>query len=74
MCTNTILCDKVCEWLATDPWFSPGTPVSSTNKTDCHDTTEILLEGSHTHNNNNNNTTIYQHGYYPMASLHLDVQ
>ena len=24
-------------------WFSPGTPVSSTNKTDCHDLTEILL-------------------------------
>jgi len=25
-------------------WFSPGTPVSSTNKTDHHDTTEILLK------------------------------
>jgi hypothetical protein len=24
-------------------WFSPGTPVSSTNKTDRHDITEILL-------------------------------
>jgi hypothetical protein len=24
-------------------WFSPGTPVSSTNKTDRHDMTEILL-------------------------------
>ena len=23
-------------------WFSPGTPVSSTNKTDGHDLTEIL--------------------------------
>ena len=23
-------------------WFSPGTPVSSTNKTDDHDITEIL--------------------------------
>jgi hypothetical protein len=29
----TTLCDKVCQWLATDGWFSPGTPVSSTNKT-----------------------------------------
>jgi hypothetical protein len=27
----------------TDWWFSPRTPVSSTNKTDCHDITEILL-------------------------------
>ena len=31
-----------CQWLATGQWFSPGTPVSSTNKTDCHDITEIL--------------------------------
>ena len=28
----------------TGRWFSPGTPVSSTNKTDCHDITEILLK------------------------------
>jgi hypothetical protein len=32
------VCDKVCQWLVT------GTLVSSTNKTDCHDTTEILLK------------------------------
>jgi hypothetical protein len=25
-------------------WFSPGTPVSSTNKTNCHDIAEILLK------------------------------
>ena len=25
-------------------WFSPGTPVSSINKTDRYDTTEILLK------------------------------
>jgi hypothetical protein len=37
------LCDKVCQWLATGQWFSPGTPVSSTNKTDRYDITEILL-------------------------------
>jgi hypothetical protein len=30
--------------LATDRWFSPGTPVTSTNKTDHHDMTEILLK------------------------------
>ena len=40
----TTLCDKVCQWLATGQWFSPGTPVSSTNKTDHHDITEILLK------------------------------
>jgi len=37
---DTILCDKVCQWLATGRWFSPGTPLSSTNKTDLHDKTE----------------------------------
>jgi hypothetical protein len=35
------LCDKVCQLLATGRWFSP---VSSTNKTDRHDITEILLK------------------------------
>jgi len=38
------LCDKVCQWLATGRWFSPGPPVYSTNKTDRHDITEILLK------------------------------
>ena len=40
----TTLCDKVCQWLVTDRWFSPGSLVSSTNKTDRHDITEILLK------------------------------
>jgi hypothetical protein len=38
------LYDKVCQWLATGRWFSPGPPVSSTNKTDRHDITEILFK------------------------------
>jgi hypothetical protein len=29
--------------IATGRWFSPGTPVSSTNKTDRHDIAEIVL-------------------------------
>jgi hypothetical protein len=41
---DTTLCDKVCQWLAAYRWFSPGTSVSSTNKTDRHDITEILLK------------------------------
>jgi hypothetical protein len=40
----TPLCDKVCQWLATGRWFSTDSPVSSTNKTDRHDITEILLK------------------------------
>jgi hypothetical protein len=35
---------KVCQWLATGRWFSPGTPVSSINKTDHHDIADILLK------------------------------
>ena len=39
----TTLCDKVCRWLMVGRWFSPGTPVSSTNKPDRHNKTEISL-------------------------------
>jgi hypothetical protein len=35
---------KVCQWLATSRWFSPCPPVSSINKTDRHDITEIVLK------------------------------
>jgi hypothetical protein len=35
------LCDKVCQWLSTGQWFSL---VSSSNKTDRHEITEILLK------------------------------
>jgi hypothetical protein len=41
---DTILCGKVGQCFATGMWFSPGTRVSSTNKTDHHDITEILLK------------------------------
>jgi hypothetical protein len=34
----------VCQLPAIGLWFSPGTPISSTNKTNCHDITEILLK------------------------------
>ena len=38
---DTTLCDKVCQGLVVGLWFSP---VSSINKTDRHDITEILLK------------------------------
>jgi hypothetical protein len=41
---DTTLCDKVDQWLAAGQWFSPGTPVSSTNITEGHDITKILLK------------------------------
>ena len=37
-------CDKVCQWLVAGRWFSPGTPVSATNKTDCHNISRMLLK------------------------------
>jgi hypothetical protein len=43
-CTRYNICDKVCQWLATGRWFSPGTLFSSTNKIDRHNITEILLK------------------------------
>jgi hypothetical protein len=36
--------DKVYQWLITGWWFSLGSLISSTNKTDCHDIAEILLK------------------------------
>jgi hypothetical protein len=43
-CTRYKLCDKICQRLAASQWFSRSTPVSSTNNTDRHDITEILLK------------------------------
>jgi hypothetical protein len=40
---NTTLCDKICQRLAAGRWFSPGTPVSSTHKTDHHSIAELVL-------------------------------
>jgi hypothetical protein len=36
--------DKVYQLLAHGRWFSPGSPASSTTKTDRHDIAEILLK------------------------------
>jgi hypothetical protein len=41
---DATLYDKVCQWLGADRWLSPGTPISSTDKTDRHDIPEILLK------------------------------
>ena len=41
---HTTLYDEACQWLVTCRRFSLGTPVSSTNKTDHHYITEMLLQ------------------------------
>ena len=43
-CTGSTVRDKVCHLLVTGQWFSPGTPISSINKTDHHDIAEVLLK------------------------------
>jgi hypothetical protein len=46
-------------------WFSPGTPVSYTNKTDCHDITDILLKMAlNTINLNQSLNTMYEYVKY----------
>jgi hypothetical protein len=60
-CTRYNIYDKVSEWFTTGRWFSPGTLVSSTNKFDSHDITEILLKvaldtRNHTLTNKSTNT------------------
>jgi len=50
---DTTVCDQVCQWLATGRWFSPGTPVSSTNTADHHDMTEKNVESGTKHHNPN---------------------
>ena len=48
---DTILCGKVCQWLVTGQWFSLGTPVSFTNKTDRHDINWNIVESDIKHDN-----------------------
>jgi hypothetical protein len=54
--------DKVCQWLTTGRWFSP---VSSTNKTNRHDITEIYLKVAlNTINQTNKNNEIHPQYYF----------
>ena len=48
---DTTLCYKICQWLAACRWFSPDTPVSSTNESDLHD---IIESGVKYHKTNHN--------------------
>jgi hypothetical protein len=41
-CFDTTLCGTVCQWHTACRWFSQGTPVFTTNKTDCHDIISYL--------------------------------
>jgi hypothetical protein len=43
---DATLCDNVCQRLAPGVWFSPGIPVYTTNKPDCHDIKKMYLTHS----------------------------
>ena len=73
----TTLRDKVYQWLATSRCFSPGTPVSSTNKTDCHDITEILFKVAlstitHTHTHTHTRTRTHTHTHTHGLKMYCD--
>ena len=69
----TTLCDKVCQWLATGLWFSPDTPISSTNKTERHDVTEILFNMAlNTIKQTNKHSNIVS--YFILFSMNMPMQ
>jgi hypothetical protein len=41
-CFDATLSGTVCQWHTAGRWFSQGTPVFTTNKTDCHDIISYL--------------------------------
>jgi hypothetical protein len=69
----TTLCDRVCQWLATGLWFSPETPISSTNKTERHDVTEILFNMAlNTIKQTNKHSNIVS--YFILFSMNMPMQ
>jgi hypothetical protein len=53
MYLDASLCDEVYQWLVAGWWFSLGTQVTSSNKIDCYDITEIVLKVTLKHYNPN---------------------
>ena len=67
---ETTLCDKVCQGLPTGKCFFPYTLVSSTNKTDRHNITEILLKVE-LNTINLNQYNVYEFGWFLFSFLGL---
>ena len=61
---HTTLCDKVCLFAL---WFSPCTPVSSTNKTGRHDIAKIMLKVARNTPTNNTNLISARRSYDAMT-------
>ena len=60
----------LCQWLATGRWFSPRTPISSTNKTDRQDITQLLLKVALNTMNPNPNIFLF---FYQLTLIVIDV-
>jgi hypothetical protein len=56
---NTTVFDEVCDLLAMCTWFSPGTPVSSTYRTDSLYINWIIVESGVKHHKTNPNYCYY---------------
>ena len=63
---------KVCQWLTTGRLFSPCPPVSSTNKTDHHDITEILLKVTLNTINQTNHFAYWFNYFASQLSIHYN--
>ena len=57
---------------ATGQWFSPGIYVSSTNKTECHEITEILLKVALNTINHTNPSIINVYHFSKMAMMRYE--
>ena len=69
---HTTLCDKdKSQCLVAGCWFSPGPPVSSTNKTDRYDITEILLKVAFSTIKQTNNQNILAECQVPIKSYNF---
>ena len=68
---STTLCDKVCQLLVAGQWFSPGPPVSSTNKTGRHDITEIFLKVTSNTIKQTNNLYLLYNTFFVFIRLFL---
>ena len=68
------VCNKDGQWLAIGRYFSPGSPITSTNKTAHHDIAEILLKVALGNTKQSNNylqyRTLYNHSSILYTILH----
>ena len=74
-CLDTTLSDKICQWLTTCRWFSPGTPVSCANNNWPPRYNWNIIKSGVKHHNPNHYTLYYNFIYLrPLFSIALIVE